>query len=433
LSVLDEILKDWALEPAPNNTITGVSLAKVQQSELERMFKVLLHRWCENNEVPLGVSPDLMHPPYSKFELRFANGAEWTIREQVELPNHHTVPDFYAERVDRPGTAPVAIFLDGWQFHGANPDDVDGDAQKRLSLRGAGMRVWTLTYDDVNVALKAAADNIPTSSAVPVTSSVRHKVRQKLLEQQGKDQPTQKVLEVGAMDQLMLALSHPEDDAWKQTAEVVMVGAFEGSSPLFVADAAVAVDQAAVGAVITNLQDPSDIAASQWSSVHGHRVTTVLRRRNDNTSVIAVLSYDSSVEPDRHIWTDWHHLANLAQYMDDNAVITTTRSHVSEQFVDVVPAAAPSGSPDVDLNQIYDPVALELTRQALSAGYTEVLIGLGAGDLDDTPIEAQWLSAKVGIVASGVTPPDMGKGWTIRPSDQWTTADLLAALETGVR
>ena len=148
LELLDEILADWKLVQAPHGTITGVNLSPVVQSELERMFKVLLQRWGERGDVRVTAHPDPDHAARTRFDVRFQDGPHWQIREQVNLANHHTKPDFYATRVDATGTPPVAIYLDGWAFH-QDPDQVDGDATKRASLRAAGTRVWTLTYSDV--------------------------------------------------------------------------------------------------------------------------------------------------------------------------------------------------------------------------------------------------------------------------------------------
>jgi hypothetical protein len=47
---------------------------------------------------------------------------------------HNTIPDFWAERADVAGRPPVAIFLDGWEFHGKDPAKVDGDSLKRASI-----------------------------------------------------------------------------------------------------------------------------------------------------------------------------------------------------------------------------------------------------------------------------------------------------------
>ena len=46
---------------------------------------------------------------------------------QVNLVEHGTRPDLYATRVDAAGTPPIAIYLDGWEYHGNNPDQVDLD------------------------------------------------------------------------------------------------------------------------------------------------------------------------------------------------------------------------------------------------------------------------------------------------------------------
>ena len=135
LEMLDEILTGWQLKPAETGTITGINLSRVRQSELERMFKVLLQRWSSDGPVRLTAKPDPEHASRSRFDIRFQDGQHWELREQVHLAAHGTYPDFYATRVDATGTTPVAIYLDGWKFHGIDQDQVDKDSMKRASLR----------------------------------------------------------------------------------------------------------------------------------------------------------------------------------------------------------------------------------------------------------------------------------------------------------
>ena len=431
LDILDEILRDWKLEPAPNNTITGINLSKVRQSELERMFKVLLHRWASANTVTITSSPDPLQAQHTRFILRFASGAEWSIREQVNLPQHHTIPDFYAERLDRPGCQPIAIYLDGWEFHGVNPSDTDDDAVKRHSLRTAGTRVWTLSYTDVDTALKATASGSPTSPVLPLPTPVRHHVGQGLTQRMGADHPLRRIADLAAIDQLMLALEHPEATDWRQAAEVVALAAMMKLPPIWVDDTALAINNLAQRLEPTASSVETTTAVVQWDTINGLPAATMLDRSTGADLTGVVLSLDTGLSADKARWTDWHHAANIFQHLDESAVITTTRTFIPDTVVLAPPPAANPEAHGPVLDNIYDPAALSLTQAALDAGYHDVVIGESAGDADDTPIEAQWPKNKVGVVAVGVTAPSIGEGWTIRASDNWTTEELLDALHAG--
>jgi hypothetical protein len=436
LGILDEILTNWGLVPAPDNTITGINLSKVRQSELERMFKVLLQRWSDQPGVHVAVSPDPAHPIHLRFDVRFDSGAQWTIREQVHLHAHGTIPDFYAERVDRPGTAPVAIYLDGWEFHGANPDDTDADAVKRAGLRAAGIRVWTLTWADVDVALKALAQQHPVAASLPLPTPVRVQARQQLGSMPGGDREAYTAVDRGTFDQLMFALRDPDQSGWRNVAQVVAVSAGAGITPLPVADLAAAVDAAAGGGEAVPANEPTGRAVLAWHSVNGQAGATFLDQAT--ASVAAVCSLDTTLEPERPRWADWLHLGNVLQYLDEYATITTTRMHGPGNAIEFPAAGTPASgaaSPDATDDSLYDDIfdatAVELAKAAAAAGFTDFVVGESAGDPDDTPVEVLWNVGRVGIVAAGVAAPDIGDGWIIKPADAWTIDELIAALGGG--
>jgi len=416
------------MAPAPSNTITGINLSKVRQSELERMFKVLLQRLTDDSRVSVTSSPDPMDPKFVHFVLRFSSGAEWNVREQVNLARHHTIPDFYAERLDRPGTQPVAIYLDGWEFHGAQPGDTDDDASKRLSLRSAGIRVWTLTYDDVNVALKALGAGLPAGAVAPLPSAVRHQIGAQL----GGHEALRTCMELSAVDQLLLALGCPDPDAWRLLAEVSAVAPITGKEPVWVTDFAIAADAAASHSHIEVVDHETNIAAVRWLTTSGCDSVTMLQRRLDgSTATMAILSLNTALSPDRHRWADWHHLANVFQYLDDYAIITTSRTHVPGN-IDATSTASPPIQPDtVDLSDIFDHAALVLAQAAIAAGFEDFEIGVSAGDPDDTPLEVRWPAARIAIVAVGVVPPVLADGWRVKPADAWTEAELIEQLKEG--
>src|ERR1019366_1959937 len=95
-------------------------------------------------------------------------------------------------------------------FHGKILDQVDLDAQRRASVRQSGIGVWTLTYQDVKGALAAVAQESVMGSVTPLSNAVRHKAAQGAKQAHGAEHTVFDVLTLGAFDQLMAFLAHPD-------------------------------------------------------------------------------------------------------------------------------------------------------------------------------------------------------------------------------
>lgn len=430
LAVLDEALAGFPLVPAPNGTITGINLDRARQSELERMFKVTLQRWAERNRLHLTTTPEPHQASRVRFDLRFSDGSHWRVREQFELRDHRTTPDFYAERMDRTGTQPVAIYLDGWAYHGAEPARVDADAERRATLRATGTRVWTLTYDDVKAALDALTDGSRVPSALPLPTAARSKAKRHAATQYRDDHPTFATLDTGAFEQLLTALRHPAPEPWRALASSIAIAATRPDTVIHVADVDAAIDAIAVSEPPPSIGTATGRAALPWVSTHGQPGATLIERDNPRVQVIA--SYDTSSDqpPDQRRWSDWLHLGNLLQHLDSDAVITTSATHHPSSGRPATPPG-PQQRMTTDesaFDDIFDAHAADLARAAAEAGHTRFTVGEGAGDTNDTPIEVQWRQQRVGIVAEGSTPPPLD-GWDLRSSDAWTIESLLHALQ----
>ncbi len=433
LQILDEILKEWHLKAAPDGTITGVSLTGVRQSELERMFKALLHRWSGRSQATITGRPDPDHAVYTRFDIRFKDGPHWEVREQVNLATHGTRPDFYATRVDAAGTPPVAIYLDGWEYHGARPEQVDLDAERRASLRAAGTLVWVLTWNDVKEALYAATQGKEVARRVPLPPTARRYAGEGARAKLGGHHPAFEALDLGPFEQLLWLMRHPELEIWRHLAETTALApARDQGKKVPVRDLRTATEQAARGERLTPAEGETGVAAVEWESIAGFGVMAVLEKASGTIGV--VLSYDTRDAPDQDRWTDWLHLSNMSQYMGEKAVITTTRS-----FTTVAQGAGADDGRgrrvggvlggEAELGEIFDPRARELAAAALSAGFGALRVGMSAGDRDDTPVEAAWPDRRVGILAAKVGRPGTLADWDLRPSDEWTVDELIAALK----
>ena len=429
LAILDEILNDWKLDPAPDGTITGINLSTVKQSELERMFKSLLHRWGASGNALVAAGPDPVNPSYVRFTVSFDDGTQWELREQVSLDQHATIPDFYATRMDKAGEPPVAIYLDGWEFHGANADDTDHDAPRRASLRAADIKVWVLTWDDVKAALSSIDSTTALGPSLPVSNVVRAKTREGSVARYGAESPVFETINMGTFDQLMNSLRYPDKKAWKAMATILSVQLGQGSEPIWVANASASIDAICLGSEPV-AGDPSDqIACLGWQLNAGQSGATILDRNADRA--YCALSYNTAGDSDKNRWASWLHLGNVIQYLDDCAVITTTRTYSPGFSAETTTVFEPEATDDegIDFDDIFDEKAKEFALVMHKEGFGGFEIGLGAGDADDTPIEVLWRDRKVGILAKGSVIPALGDGWNLRTSDEWTLETLRAALQ----
>jgi len=434
LELLDEILLGFKLIRAPEGTITGINLSPVVQSELERMFKVLLHRWSDTAAVQVSARPDPDQASRTRFDVRFQDGPHWQIREQVSLPHHHTIPDFYATRVDSPGTPPVAIYLDGWHYHGHVAEQVDQDARRRASLRAAGITVWSLTWSDVKAALAAAEGNGTVTSATPISTSARNHAGRAIVERLGSGHGLVGVLKLGAFEQLMRWLRDPAVEGWSTVAQLVALAPMRDVAVVDVADADAARSQMASGDPPRLSPVPTDVQAATWQSTGGLPAHALLDRTIPATDPCsAVLSLDTSQTIDQQQWTDWLHLSNLLGGLGQRTTITTTVSYLSgdgQAAAKLMPSdgATPTTLED-GLEDCFDEAARALGSAAFAAGHTELVVGYETGWAEGTLVEVAWPDRRVGILPSGHSAPRDTHGWTLHIADATTAERVIAALD----
>lgn len=131
-------------------------------SELEARFVEALRRPGADPFDRLAVTDVLVKgKPGYQVSCGGAGGRRWRLEPQVELgPSDGVVipskPDFVFWPDDDRGDLPVAVFLDGWQFH---RDIIPEDIAKRMAIAKSGrFSVWTLTWADVGLWLNPKAD-----------------------------------------------------------------------------------------------------------------------------------------------------------------------------------------------------------------------------------------------------------------------------------
>ena len=470
MELLDELLEAWNTEPVP--TIAGLDMGKVEESELERRFKVALHDWiaklgaeakAAGNEPPVNIKPVPSTGGREAFELRFSNEGEvmrYRLEEQEGLSTTpSTTPDFVFTRQDAPGRR-VAVYLDGYQFHASNDhNNIAGDAAKRRGVRANDHLVWSLTWDDVDHFHKAA---VSESSAGPqprpmLTGQGKQRALQLHLAKDGAIEL--KSIDHNPMQLLLDYLQGPDDAAWTRLALTAVGGAFaSGESRGLRAD-----DVAPSLMALANGEEPTaassdepEVMLATHTTPNGLLFGCLLRQPFDQERWTVVASLPDG--PDaieevghRRRWHDWLQWGNLLQFLGGpgrQALIGATSSY-QELLEDVwlldtlgsgetevtPPAVELDQSLGADLSEaqlaelslIVDDEVAALVTTALRRGAPDFVAG---HEMEDgAVIEAAWPDQGVGVVLDGEEIEVAG--WDLRTARLWTTDALLSALGNG--
>jgi DEAD/DEAH box helicase domain-containing protein len=144
----------------PMPTLSDLTLERVTESELEELFLQRFRELCAKR----GYAETLGISNAGRTEYTFTRDkARFVLKLQAELGPTDGVafacrPDFLLQRISEPdgsrSEAPaVAVFCDGYAFHAQRNDGstiVHDDIKKRCAIvRSGRMRVWTLTWEEV--------------------------------------------------------------------------------------------------------------------------------------------------------------------------------------------------------------------------------------------------------------------------------------------
>ena len=158
-------------------------------------------------------------------------GQAWCVVPQVDVGladgvPHPSRPDFLI-RPARISAAhpPVAVFTDGFEYH---RDVVDDDSLKRMALARAGFVVWSVTWEDVSVALGEAepsGDGIPGGHPRPPIRQV-----QQQLDARWEVSDLRAALAGPTLDLLGRFLAEPDVERWRRAVFTQLVGEFDQAS-----------------------------------------------------------------------------------------------------------------------------------------------------------------------------------------------------------
>lgn len=152
-------------------------------SVLEKRFVEALRRQHDGVKFKLS---ELLFKGKAGYQVQ-AGARRWRLELQVNLGSNDGVmvackPDFVFWPDDTAEDLPIAVFVDGWQYH---KDIITTDLAKRMAVAKSGkFSVWTLTWDDIESALETQV-NVPSSVWPSLLDDSATQVLKKLCDAQG--------------------------------------------------------------------------------------------------------------------------------------------------------------------------------------------------------------------------------------------------------
>ncbi len=457
IEMLEDLLNSW--DPELQTTIANADIGKVEESELERRFKVAIRDWATSNP---GENITWKTVPgkgkYQAFELSLELGGistRYRIDEQEGLATTpSTVPDYVIRRMDDKGPE-VAVYLDGYQYHASHEhSNIAADAQKRRGVRDDNRLVWNLVWDDVEAFHKASIDDPPRQP--PPKTLLKGKARTAA---QTIRHHTDGYLDVDVINQNPMALlidylSRPNPDHWARLT-LTAVGAMAVSGDWNRAVTADGVEEL-VRSGIAGVEPRAAVDGDGPEIAQAYRVTTsndlpmmlVLDTRHNegrDERWTAICSLDDTMRSDEKVhrrrWQDWLHWANILQFLPAigrDAILSAT-SEVDDYPVedlwlldlsktssdDATQAATISEEMEEELDLLEDHDVEELIRRALERGVGDFVAG---EELEGNPVEAAWPDQKVAVLRVGQEAFSTD-GWDARPPTEWNIEELVAVLE----
>ncbi|MFJ9841635.1 DEAD/DEAH box helicase [Kitasatospora sp. NPDC101155] len=477
--LLDEILKDWDTERV--DTLTGVRIDQLADSELEAQFVRTLVDWGSRGAEPGSVTPRAGERGM-EYELRFARAeggtTRWLFQDHVrQLTSTPSEPDYLLTRIDGPSTR-IAVFLDGYAYHAsAAVNRIADDARKRAALRAEGMQVWQFTHRDV-MAWKAAVDGTPADRPASTPREpllggdalrLARQIHQGLVGAARPDDTLDPML-CNPIETLLAVLADPDTGKWARRA-AALVGGFVGDGlprlPVDRRSLGERLPALLTGGDLQAVTDPagSDAIGIDARSLGGLRVIGLLDRRPEPAtgqpgmvawSAFAVLDdRDEAVAEPGHRarWADWLRWSNLLQLLEGGQGIGLPRSfhqlalsgagELDPHSVALLAGALPSTSGDREsLPQAWaeavewaaesvEELLFALAREARQRGFGAPEVGF---ELDDRVPQAElaWPDARTAVFFDVDERRDAAfaeAGWHVAHVETVDVAELAERLE----
>ncbi|MBL7502026.1 DEAD/DEAH box helicase [Frankia sp. CNm7] len=226
VAVLRELLDGW--EVADSAPADQASMIHLVESELEARFLNGLRTWAARTDTPGTLSASATIAGGVRVaELRITGPdggiAHWRMRLQHTIAG--TRPDVHFARLDGPPME-VAVYLDGFRYHAsAEHNRLADDADKRSRLRAHGVRVFQLTWNDVD-EWRTRTPGAPSPPRAPYQGQAQqlaHRMYRHLTASRPADELDRYVW-VNPVDQLLAFLADPDSGQWRMRAEATVAG-----------------------------------------------------------------------------------------------------------------------------------------------------------------------------------------------------------------
>ena len=219
--IIGEILGSWD-NLRRIATVSEITLNKALESELEAMFVERLRQSVRGEGGKLNKIVVGGHPGYF---IRLGAG-EWHLEPQVEV--HRRFPNMPPTRADFvvwpavpiSGVKPIAIYLDGWQWHA---DRIADDLALRQKLiRSRQLLVWSLSWDDME---RNVEDGRPKHYWDPLSPVPRDRI-EKLTDGAVVANDLQDIVGASSFDHLLRLLHVPDPATWTKRARNISTSLF---------------------------------------------------------------------------------------------------------------------------------------------------------------------------------------------------------------
>lgn len=159
--LLGEVMQHKGLLKKVANLLGVQTGNQLFDSTLEKRFIEALRREYNGSRYTL---TEVLFKGKPGYQLQ-AGERRWRVELQVSLNDGDGVvvackPDFVLWPDDGADDKPIAVFLDGWQFH---KDSIPSDLAKRMAVaKSVKFSVWTLTWDDIDCVLQGKDSATPS-------------------------------------------------------------------------------------------------------------------------------------------------------------------------------------------------------------------------------------------------------------------------------
>ena len=464
VKVLEELLpRRKHLVRVAGEATAGLSMASLIDSELEKQFILRLESFCAAEEGKgAHIEDATVRGCVKGWRMRlpgaFRLGAdqqlhEWEIVPQKDMgPNDGVLvpsrPDFMfyplvgecgrtglaTQHSDRGVAKPVAVFLDGWEYHQTRVAD---DVIKRKALTEAGYRVWSLGWDDVVAAkqVKPAVQEPPEWRKNLADPICRKKLGATFYADSGEraeawfdifNTPTQEI------ERFLAYLGASDDTLFTRHAEfesavLLVSGADKSVAP--------AVKNILPHVLSTHLDGNIAVTIKEPLFAAGAGIVKDETRFGKTKAKIAAALDDNDI-PDKTAWEAFFGFMTYFQFLGDDLLAFTFRSR-DDQFWSNLKTAKAAGA---ECNPEWD-AAMELAEgEALITSVLQKLRELSFPPplLFEDIMAAdgsvlcnawmQWPDKKIIVLGAEDAPAGVLNGWHILPVADGTNVETVTDL-----